>query len=81
MLFKLTYVSDLLSSTYAVQKPGQYIECAVPFSALQGYPDSRRILNRSFDSCVGQAAPLGQPDSPVQPHMVMSNAFERSVGE
>lgn len=50
-------------------------------SFLQEYPDSRRILNRSFDSCVGQAALLSQSESPVQPHMVMNNIFERSVGE
>ncbi|XP_053352414.1 partitioning defective 3 homolog B isoform X2 [Clarias gariepinus] len=45
----------------------------------QEYPDSRRILNRSFDSCVGQSALLGQSESPVQPHMVINNIFERSV--
>ncbi|XP_060786167.1 partitioning defective 3 homolog B isoform X3 [Neoarius graeffei] len=45
----------------------------------QEYPDSRRILNRSFDSCVGQAALFSQSESPVQPHMVMNNVFERSV--
>ncbi|GAA6110149.1 partitioning defective 3 homolog B isoform X4 [Tachysurus ichikawai] len=47
----------------------------------QEYPDSRRILNRSFDSCLGQASLLNQSESPVQPHMVMNNVFERSVGE
>ncbi|MCJ8732721.1 hypothetical protein PDJAM_G00214550 [Pangasius djambal] len=45
----------------------------------QEYPDSRRVLNRSFDSCVGQAALLSQSESSVQPHMVMNNTFERSV--
>ncbi|KAK3568983.1 hypothetical protein QTP86_021610 [Hemibagrus guttatus] len=47
----------------------------------QESPDSRRILNRSFDSCVGQASLLSQSKSPVQPHMVMNNIFERSVGK
>ncbi|XP_047671062.1 partitioning defective 3 homolog B isoform X3 [Tachysurus fulvidraco] len=45
----------------------------------QEYPDSRRILNRSFDSCLGQASLLNQSESPVPPHMVMNNVFERSV--
>ncbi|XP_053483215.1 partitioning defective 3 homolog B isoform X1 [Ictalurus furcatus] len=48
-------------------------------SSNQEYTDSRRILNRSFDSCVGQSAFLSQSESPVQPHMVMNNVFEQSV--
>ncbi|KAI5628054.1 partitioning defective 3-like B isoform X1, partial [Silurus asotus] len=47
--------------------------------STQEYPDSRRILNRSFDSCVGQAALFSQSESPAQPHTVMNNIFERSV--
>ncbi|XP_036424493.1 partitioning defective 3 homolog B isoform X3 [Colossoma macropomum] len=45
----------------------------------QEYPDTRKILNRSFDSCVGQAGPLSQSDSPLQPTMVMNSIYERSV--
>ncbi|XP_056321203.1 partitioning defective 3 homolog B [Danio aesculapii] len=43
----------------------------------QEFQEARRILNRSFDSCVGQAAHLGQSDAGVQPPMVMNSIYER----
>lgn len=43
----------------------------------QEFQEARRILNRSFDSCVGQAAHLSQSDAGVQPPMVMNSIYER----
>ncbi|XP_055071402.2 partitioning defective 3 homolog B isoform X1 [Misgurnus anguillicaudatus] len=43
----------------------------------QEFQETRRILNRSFDSCVGQAGHLGQSDDGVQPPMVMNSIYER----
>ncbi|XP_062861515.1 partitioning defective 3 homolog B isoform X2 [Trichomycterus rosablanca] len=50
---------------------------ALPSS--QEFSDTRRILNRSFDSCVGQAGLLSQSESSVQPAMMMNSVLERSV--
>ncbi|XP_051762886.1 partitioning defective 3 homolog B isoform X4 [Ctenopharyngodon idella] len=43
----------------------------------QEFQEARRILNRSFDSCVGQAGHLGQSDGSTQPPMVMNSIYER----
>uniref|UniRef100_A0A8C1Y4J4 Par-3 family cell polarity regulator beta b n=1 Tax=Cyprinus carpio TaxID=7962 RepID=A0A8C1Y4J4_CYPCA len=43
----------------------------------QEFQEARRILNRSFDSCVGQAGHLGQSDGNTQPPMVMNSIYER----
>ncbi|XP_067299574.1 partitioning defective 3 homolog B isoform X3 [Pseudorasbora parva] len=43
----------------------------------QEFQEARRILNRSFDSCVGQAGHLGQSDGSIQPPMVMNSIYER----
>lgn len=43
----------------------------------QEFQEARRILNRSFDSCVGQAGHLGQSDGSAQPPMVMNSIYER----
>ncbi|XP_052003879.1 partitioning defective 3 homolog B-like isoform X1 [Xyrauchen texanus] len=40
----------------------------------QEFQETRRILNRSFDSCVGH---LGQSDGSIQPPMVMNSIYER----
>ncbi|XP_072541759.1 partitioning defective 3 homolog B isoform X3 [Salminus brasiliensis] len=45
----------------------------------QEYPDTRKILNRSFDSCVGQVGLLSQSDGLLQPPMVMNSIYERAV--
>ncbi|XP_022535966.2 partitioning defective 3 homolog B isoform X3 [Astyanax mexicanus] len=45
----------------------------------QEYPDTRRILNRSFDSCVGQVGLLSHSDSLLQPPMVMNSIYERAA--
>ncbi|XP_052421014.1 partitioning defective 3 homolog B isoform X4 [Carassius gibelio] len=44
---------------------------------IQEFQEARRILNRSFDSCVGQAGHLGQSDGSTQPPMVMNSIYER----
>uniref|UniRef100_A0A8C2FYB4 Par-3 family cell polarity regulator beta b n=1 Tax=Cyprinus carpio TaxID=7962 RepID=A0A8C2FYB4_CYPCA len=43
----------------------------------QEFQEARRILNRSFDSCVGQAGHLSQSDGNTQPPMVMNSIYER----
>ncbi|XP_056611082.1 partitioning defective 3 homolog B isoform X2 [Triplophysa dalaica] len=43
----------------------------------QEFQETRRILNRSFDSCVGQAGHLGQSDGGVQSPMMMNSIYER----
>ncbi|XP_016138089.1 partitioning defective 3 homolog B, partial [Sinocyclocheilus grahami] len=43
----------------------------------QEFQEARQILNRSFDSCVGQAGHLGQSDGSTQPPMVMNSIYER----
>lgn len=48
---------------------------------FQDFLDTRKILNRSFDSCVGQAGLLSQSDGQLQPPMLMNSIYERSVGE
>lgn len=47
----------------------------------QEFQEARRILNRSFDSCVGQAGHLSQSDGSAQPPMVMNSIYERCAGE
>uniref|UniRef100_A0A8C1KK81 Par-3 family cell polarity regulator beta b n=1 Tax=Cyprinus carpio TaxID=7962 RepID=A0A8C1KK81_CYPCA len=43
----------------------------------QEFQEARRILNRSFDSCVGQAGQLSQSDGSTQPPLVMNSIYER----
>ncbi|XP_042619017.1 partitioning defective 3 homolog B-like [Cyprinus carpio] len=43
----------------------------------QEFQEARRILNRSFDSCVGQAGHSGQSDGSTQPPVVMNSIYER----
>ncbi|XP_066542031.1 partitioning defective 3 homolog B [Hoplias malabaricus] len=45
----------------------------------QEYPETRKILNRSFDSCVGQAGLLSQSDALMQPPVLMNSIYERSI--
>ncbi len=47
----------------------------------QEFQEARRILNRSFDSCAGQAGHLGQSDGSTQPPVVMNSIYERCAGE
>ncbi|XP_030641799.1 partitioning defective 3 homolog B [Chanos chanos] len=42
----------------------------------QEHNETRKILNRSFDSCVGQS---GQSNGPAQPPMVVNSIYERSM--
>ncbi|XP_076849885.1 partitioning defective 3 homolog B [Brachyhypopomus gauderio] len=44
----------------------------------QEHPDTRKILNRSFDSCVGQAG-LGPADGPAQPALAVNSIYKRCV--
>ncbi|XP_051998975.1 partitioning defective 3 homolog B isoform X1 [Xyrauchen texanus] len=43
----------------------------------QEFKETRQILNRSFDSCMGQAGHLSQSDASVQPPLVMNSIYER----
>ncbi|KAI7808276.1 putative partitioning defective 3-like protein B [Triplophysa rosa] len=53
------------------------IQLVVLRALLAPNQETRRILNRSFDSCVGQAGHLGQSDGGVQSPMMMNSIYER----
>lgn len=80
LLFESLYLSQCLfcfhnSQTWSIQWHW------FSHSLSQEFQETRRILNRSFDSCVGQAGHLGQSDGGVQPPMMMNSIYERCAGE
>lgn len=84
LLFESLYLFPVLrfaSSVSIIHKQDRYGDTVSLIFPSQEFQEARRILNRSFDSCVGQAAHLSQSDAGVQPPMVMNSIYERCAGE